>query len=177
MPRNWTFLQGAHPRLGSGHPHPCALTISSMSSPTIKAIRATKSPFVPCQPKIVSIGHTLVLLYPKVDLSMTNAEKAPAFQHNKTALASADLNQCACLLTLANCLNLMLMAKSGLADWERKLSRNWGNFNHLKILLWHNTKGNSIIDTTNATDPSILKPIQNGKRDDCCSTGVKFVCV
>ncbi len=137
----------------------------------------TKSPFVPCQPKIVSIGHTLVLLYPKVNLSMNNAEKAPAFQHNKTALASADLDQRACLLTLANRLNLMLMAKSSLADWQRKLLRNWGNFNHLKILLWHDAKGNSIIDTTNATDLSILKPIQNGKRDNCCSAWVKFVCV
>ncbi len=90
-----------------------------MSSPTIKAIRATKSPFVPCQPEIVLIGRTLVSLYPKVVLSMTNAEKALAFQHNKTALASADLNQHARLLTLSNCLNLMLMAEPGLAG-ERK---------------------------------------------------------
>jgi hypothetical protein len=55
---------------------------------------------------------------------MTDAEKALAFQHNKTALASVNLDQHACLLTLAYRLNLMLMAKSGLADWERKLLRN-----------------------------------------------------
>jgi hypothetical protein len=105
---------------------------------------------------------------------MTNAEKALAFQHNKTALASTNLDQCARLLTLANRLKLMLMAKSGLADWERKLSPNRANFDHLNILLWHNAKGDSIVDITNTTDLSILKPVQNGKKDDCCSTGVKF---
>ncbi len=76
-----------------------------------------QSPVVPGQPEIVSISRTLVSLYPKVDLSMTNAEKALAFQHNKTALASANPDRRARLLTLANHLNLMLTAESGLADW------------------------------------------------------------
>jgi hypothetical protein len=53
-----------------------------MSSPAIQAIWEVKSPFVPRQPEIILIGQTLVSLYPKVDLSMTNAEKALAFQHN-----------------------------------------------------------------------------------------------
>jgi hypothetical protein len=61
---------------------------------------------------------------------MTNAEKALTFQHNKTALASADLNQRVCLLTLANRLNLVLTAESGLADWEKNLLRNWANSDH-----------------------------------------------
>ncbi len=55
---------------------------------------------------------------------MTNAKKALAFQRNKTALASANLYQRVHLFALADHLNLMLMAKSGLANWERKLSRN-----------------------------------------------------
>jgi hypothetical protein len=64
---------------------------------------------------------------------MTDPEKALAYQHNKTALASADLDQRARILTLAERLDLMLMAESGLADWERKLSRNWANFQYLTI--------------------------------------------
>jgi hypothetical protein len=105
---------------------------------------------------------------------MTNAEKALVFQHNKMALASANLNQRACLLTLANLLNLMLVSESGLADWERKLLRNWANFDHLKILSWHDAKGDSIINMMNATDPSILKSIQNGKKDDIAALGLSF---
>ena len=95
-----------------------------MSSLTIQAYRTskTKKPFVPRTPEIVTIGCTSVSLYPKVDSSMTNPEIALAYQHNKTALASADLDQRACILTLAERLDLMLMTESGLADWERKLS-------------------------------------------------------
>jgi hypothetical protein len=136
-----------------------------MSSPTINAIRATKSPFVPCQPEIVWIGRTLVSLYPKIDSSITDAEKALAFQHNKTALSSANLDQRAHFLTLADCINLMLAAELGLADWERKLFRNWVNFQHLAILSWHDAKGDFIMDTTSATNPSILKPVKDGKKD------------
>jgi hypothetical protein len=65
-----------------------------MSSLTIKAIQATKSTFVPCQPEILSIGCTSASLYPKVDLSMTDVEKALVFQHNhKMALVSVNLDQ------------------------------------------------------------------------------------
>jgi hypothetical protein len=40
-------------------------------------------------------------LYPKVDASMSDPEKAMAYQHNKTAFASADLDKCACIFVLA----------------------------------------------------------------------------
>jgi hypothetical protein len=95
-----------------------------MLSPAIQAIQASKSPFVPCKPKIVTIGRTSILLYPQVDEKMTNPMKAMAYQHNKTSLASADLDQHERILTLADWLNLMLTAKSSLANWECKLSCN-----------------------------------------------------
>jgi hypothetical protein len=72
-----------------------------MSSPTIQAIWAMKSPFIPRQPEIVLIGQTLVSLYPKIDLSMTDAEKVLVFQHNTTMLAFADLDQRTRILSLA----------------------------------------------------------------------------
>jgi hypothetical protein len=54
---------------------------------------------------------------------MADPEKAMAFQQNKTALASADLDQKKRILALADRLDLMLLtAESSLADWERKLS-------------------------------------------------------
>ena len=58
-----------------------------------------------------------------------------AFQQNKTALASAELNQKARILALADRLDLMLTAESSLADWERKLRLNWANFANLSLIL------------------------------------------
>ena len=81
---------------------------------------------------------------------MSDPEKALAFQHNRTALAGADLDQRARILTLADRLNLMLTAEAGLADWERKLSKNWSNFQYLKILSWHDEKGARINNSTTA---------------------------
>ncbi len=81
-----------------------------MASPNIQAIRTAKAPFIPQKPEILSIGRTSVSLYRKVDETMSDPEKALAFQHNKTALAGADLDQRAQILTLADRLNLMLTA-------------------------------------------------------------------
>jgi hypothetical protein len=53
---------------------------------------------------------------------MTDPEKAMAYQHNKTALVSADLDQQAPILTLSDRFDLMLTAESSLVDWEQKLS-------------------------------------------------------
>ena len=106
-----------------------------MVSPNIQAIRASKAPFIPQNPEIMSIGRTSLSLYCKGDETMSNPEKALAFQHNRTALAGADLDQHARILTLADQMNLMLMAEAGLADWECKLSKNWSNFQYLQILV------------------------------------------
>jgi hypothetical protein len=146
-----------------------------MASPNIQAIRAAKAPFIPQKPEIVSIGRTSVSLYCKVDETMSDPEKALAFQHNRTALAGADLNQRVRILTLADRLNLMLTAEAGLADWERKLSKNWSNFRNLKILLWHDERGARINATTVPGDSSILLPVQDGNIADCRSPGVKFI--
>jgi hypothetical protein len=77
---------------------------------------------------------------------MSDPEKAMAFQQNKTALASAELDQKARILAMADRLELMLTAESSLADWERKLRRNWANFANLTIYL--GTAGTEILSTT-----------------------------
>ena len=92
-----------------------------MSSPTVLALCSSSTRFAPRKSKNVSIGKTTVSLYPKVDASMSDPEKAMAYQQNKTALSSADLDQKERILALADRLDLMLTAESSLADWERKL--------------------------------------------------------
>ena len=106
---------------------------------------------------------------------MLDPEKAMASQQNKTAPASAELDQKACILALADRLDLMLTAESSLADWERKLRRNWANFANLSILSWHSGNGTLLNNTVTAKDASILLPVQNGAANTCCAPGVKFV--
>ena len=132
------------------------ITTIIMSSPSVLAMRAGSTRFTPQKPEIVSIGKISVLLYPKVDASMSDPEKAMAFQQNKTALASAELNQKARILALVDQLDLMLTAKSSLADWERKLRLNWANYANLSILSWHSENGNLIDNIVTAVDASIL---------------------
>ena len=148
-----------------------------MSGPSVLAIRAGSTRFTPRKPEIITIGKTSVSLYPKVDASMSDPKKAMAFQQNKTALAAADLDQKARILAMADRLDLMLTAESSLADWERKLRRNWANFTHLTILSWHSGNGNIINNTVSAADASILLPIQDGAAATCRASGVKFVLV
>ncbi len=99
-----------------------------------------------------------------------------AFQQNKMALASADLDQRE-ILALADCLDLMLTADASLANWGCKLHCNWANFANLTILSWHSTNGGQINNTATAADPSILLPVQNKAAAACRSSGVKFVLV
>jgi hypothetical protein len=146
-----------------------------MSSLTIQAIQATKACFVPRKPEIVFIGKTLVLLYPKVDPSMSDLEKALAYQQNHTALASAKLDKWACILALAKRLDLMLTAKSSLADWERKLTKNWFNLGNLNIISWHNAHGAIINGTIMPNNTSILLPVQDSASNQCHAEGLKFV--
>jgi hypothetical protein len=58
-----------------------------MSSPNIQAHR-----FVPPKAETVVIGKTSVSLYPKVDPTMSDPEKALAYQQNRAVLAGADLD-------------------------------------------------------------------------------------
>ena len=98
-----------------------------------------------------------------------------AFQQNRMTLATADLDQKARILALADRLDLMLTAESSLAHWEQKLHRNWANFANLSILSWHGANGNIISNTTMAADACILLPAQDGAANACRAAGVKFI--
>jgi hypothetical protein len=102
---------------------------------------------------------------------MADLEKAMAFQQNKTALASAELDQKVRTLALADRLDLMLTAESSLDDWERTLCCNWANFANLSILSWHSGNGNLINNTVTAIDALILLPVQDGAAPTCRAPG------
>ncbi len=62
----------------------------------------------------------------------------------------------------------MLTAKSGLTDWEWKLTKSWFNFQHLRIISWHNAFRAVLTGMTIATDPTILLSVQNSAMNQCC---------
>ena len=106
---------------------------------------------------------------------MSDPEKALAYQQNRAALAGADLDQRARILALADRLDLMHTAESSLADWERRLQKNWFNFAHLSIISWHDSCGKVVSNTTTPTDPCVLLPVQDEAAALCRSEGVTFV--
>ena len=62
-------------------------------------------------------------------------------------------------------------------DWTRHFQDNWSDFRHLKVLSFHDTKGDMITNTTSSTDPTIIVPAQDGNSADQRKQGIKFVCV
>jgi hypothetical protein len=98
---------------------------------------------------------------------MSDSDKVLAYQQNCTALATANNDQCACILALAEQLDLMLTAQSSLADWECRLAKNWYNFVNLTIISWHNAHGAIVNDNTLANNPSVLLPMQDGAKAQC----------
>jgi hypothetical protein len=60
-------------------------------------------------------------------------------------------------------------------DWTRHFQDNWSDFRHLKVLSFHDTKGDMMTNTTDPTNPAVLLPVQDGNINDFRKQGVKFV--
>ena len=59
-------------------------------------------------------------------------------------------------------------------DWLRYFYDRWWDFQKLRILSFHNTKGDKVNNLTNATNPSILLPVVDGAIN-ACRKNFKFV--
>jgi hypothetical protein len=60
-------------------------------------------------------------------------------------------------------------------DWFCLFYDSWFDFSKLTILSFHNVKGDIVPDTTDAGDPAILLPVQDGVLANCRKKIVKFV--
>ncbi len=112
----------------------------------------------------VSVSSYTVNLYPVVDETMEVHERAHAYHVNKAALAAQTIPIRLQLDALGNQLNLAATMDGVLHEWTRYFSDHWFEFCHLKVLSFHDTKGDIITNTTNATDPARLLPVQDGLR-------------
>jgi hypothetical protein len=138
--------------------------------------RATSSggPFAPRALVPINVGRATVNLYPIIDQSMATHERAHAFHINKTALSSQNIDLRVQLDALGHQLNLSATVKGIITDWLRYFYDRWYDITQLQILSFHNTKGDEVNDTTDATDSSILLPVIDGAYMTC-RKNVKFV--
>jgi len=134
--------------------------------------RATSSggPFAPQSLVPINIGRATVNLYPIINQSMATHERAHAFHINKTTLSLQNINLRVQLDALGHQLNLSAMVEGIITDWLRYfyVYDRWCDFTQLQILSFHNTKGDEVNDTTDATDSSILLPVIDGAYVTCC---------
>ena len=93
-------------------------------------------------------------------------ERAHAFHINKAALASQTIPIRLQFNTLGNQLNLAAMMDGVIQDWTRHFQDNWSDFCHLKVLSFHDTKGDMMTNTTDTTNPAVILPVQDGNAND-----------
>jgi hypothetical protein len=133
--------------------------------------------FTPKSLVAVRVNNYTVNLYPVVEETMEVHKRAHAFHANKAALALQSIPTRIQLDALGNQLNLAVTMDGVIQDWTRHFQDCWYDFRHLKVLRFHDTKGDMMTNTTNSADPTRLLPIQDGKVADCRKQGIKFVCV
>ena len=107
-------------------------------------------------------------------ISPSSDQRAHAFHINKTALSSQNIDLRVQLDALGHQLNLSATVDGVINDWLRYFYDRWCDFNLLRILSFHNTRGDEVTTTTTTADSSVLLPVQDGRIEDC-RKNVKFV--
>ena len=122
----------------------------------------------------VCVSSYTMNLYPVVEETMEVHERAHAFHVNKAALASQTIPIRLQLDALGNQFNLAATMDGVIQDWTRHFQDHWSGFCHLKVLSFHDTKGDMMTTTADPTDPTRLLPVQDGNVNNCRKQGVQF---
>jgi hypothetical protein len=109
---------------------------------------AAGTPFAPQALVPVSVGHTMINLYPVVDHTMLVHKRVHAFQNNKTACSSQAIDLCIMLDSLRQQLNLNSSVEGIIEELLQYFQDSWSNFCRLHILRFHNNAGNSVNSLT-----------------------------
>jgi len=144
-----------------------------MTDATIAPVAGAQ--FTPRTLVAVCIGSYTVNLYPVVDETMEAHERTHAFHVSKAALALQTIPTQLQIDTLGNQLNLVATLDGVIHDWFRYYQDSWYNFKCLKVLRFHDIKGDIITNTTAPQGPTILLPVQDGNVVGCRKQNVKFI--
>jgi hypothetical protein len=114
-------------------------------------------------------------VYPKIDSNMPIFERAHAFQVVKNALKPLPIDTCIILNAIGMQLNCSVIVDGLIHDWHRTLYEAWFDLQNLAIILFHDSAGAQINNTTVAGNPAVLLPVQDGVVALCCQQDVRFV--
>ena len=123
------------------------------------------------------VGGVHVNLYPIVDESMGVHERAYAHHVNKTNLCILDVTPRQMLTALGHQIGQSTFIEGKMSDFLRRFEDQWSNLQLVKILSFHNSIGDPIVDTCIAGSRAILLPIQNGVVGNCRRGDIRFVYV
>ena len=140
-----------------------------------QALPVHKMTFVPCNLVTIQVGRLSASVYPKIEPSMPVFECAHAFQLVKSALETLPVDTRLILNALGTQLNCSAIVDGMMFDWRSLFDSAWYNFCNLAIVTFHDFAGTEIKSTTNAGDPAILVPVQNGPKAACYQKDVHFV--
>ena len=130
--------------------------------------------FAPLDLVDVSVRQHHVKVYPKIAMVYVH-KRAHAFQIAKAALENLPTNLHLIMDAFGAQLNASLTVEGILSDWHQFFQKRWLNFAHLKILSFHNSKGNGINTTTTEADNQVLMPVADGPIADCRKQDVRYV--
>ncbi len=123
--------------------------------------------FTPRTLVAVRVSSYTVNLYPVVNETMEVHKRAHAYHVNKAALSAQTIPTRLQLDALGNQLNLAVTMDGVLQEWTRYFQDHWYDFRYLKILSFHDTKGDMMSNTTSKTEPARLLPVQDGNVANC----------
>ena len=133
--------------------------------------------FAPLDLVDVPVGRMTVKLYPKITPAMPVQERTHAFQVNKATLKDLPTNLQLVIDAFGAQLNVSLTVDGILSDWRQYFNEQWMDFAHLVVYSFHNPQENCIDNTTSASVPQVLLPVQDGYKAQCMKQDVRFVCV
>jgi hypothetical protein len=108
--------------------------------------------FTPLDLVGITVGHVSAKLYPKITSTMQIFDRAHAWQINKTALFNLPVDFKLVINAFGAQLNATSTVKGIVSNWKRFFADHWYNFHHLTIMLFHNSEGTVMNDTTTAAN-------------------------
>ncbi len=141
-----------------------------MTSPAIH-----KMTIVPREPLTIQVGCLSASVYPKIDPGMSVFECVHAFQVVKSALEPLPVNMHLILDAIDTQLNCSTIVGGLVFYWYSLFNAAWFDFQNLSIMLYHDSAGDPIDNSTMDNNPSLLLPMVNGPIVACHHQDIHYV--
>jgi hypothetical protein len=121
------------------------------------------------------VGDLSASVYPKINSSMPIFERAHTFQVVKNTLEPLPIATQIILDMIGMQLNCSAIVDGLIYNWRITFDEARFDFRNLAIILFHDSAGAQINNTTIASNPAVLLPAQDGAVALCCKQDVRFI--